>query len=338
MRRNLFTLAIVMIPAALLMVCGDAKAAKSVEMVVSAPFAKTALPMAGVLQDLADTFAEASGGVIKPKVHWGGSLYKKEAESVQAVSAGSIECAAAGPPYILEKFEPLYGLFNLPLLFDDIDHYLRFVSSAEWNKTAVANLEKKNIKVLPPVVFMQFAWAGKKPINGVNDLKGVTMRVLPSPVFVKFVELSGGKVVTVDTSELAVALQTGMFESILMSTHVGWMKTFKYLEYMPHCCVKPKVTTQSADLTLNLNWWNKLPDDIKKKCEASLAGWVDRSRQTVKKFLDVDSVNYIKEHGKPFNLSKEATDQWRATLAPLYDEVFKKLKHPEMLDLVNRLR
>ncbi|MBW1799141.1 MAG: TRAP transporter substrate-binding protein [Deltaproteobacteria bacterium] len=321
-----------------LMVGGQAVAAKTIRMVAAAPFAKTAQPMAEVLQDLADTFAKASGGVIKPQVHWGGSLYKKEAESVKAVSSGSLDCASAGPPYILEKFESLYGILNLPLLFNDIDHYLRFVSSKAWRQTAIANLEKKNIKVLPPTIFMQLAWAGKNPIKGVNDLKGVTMRVLPSPVFVKFVKLSGGKVVTVDTSELAVALQTGMFDSILMSTHVGWMKTFKYLDYMPYCCIDPRITTQSADLTISQSWWKKLPADVRKKCEAALDGWAERSQKTVKKFLAEDSMNYIKAHGKPFALDKKAADEWRTILAPLYEETFKKLGQAELLDVVNKLR
>lgn len=134
-----------------------------------------------------------------------------ERELVELVQIGAISGTKVSS-LSLESFAEDMGAFSLPYIFDDSEHQRRVVES-ETGKAILASLSAVLLKGIG------YFDAGARsfymtdgPVNTPDDIRGKTVRVLPSEALVKTIEIFGGAATPIAFGELYAALQQGVVQ------------------------------------------------------------------------------------------------------------------------------
>jgi len=134
-----------------------------------------------------------------------------EKEALEQVQIGALEMTrvsvgVVGP--IVKEFDA----FNLPYFFRDVNHMHKVVDG-EIGTQLLNRLEAGGLIGLGYMDAGSRSFYNKvRPINKVDDLKGLKIRVMQNPVFVDLVNSLGGNGIQVSFSELYTALQTGVVD------------------------------------------------------------------------------------------------------------------------------
>ena len=106
-----------------------------------------------------------------------------------------------------------FHAFDMPFLFADIPDALAFVNNDPVMETVFASLEPHNIMVaayFPAGVRSMYTSQG--PIRHVDDMAGLRIRVMESPVYVRMMELFGAHGTPMAMGELFTAMQSGVVD------------------------------------------------------------------------------------------------------------------------------
>ena len=167
-----------------------------------------------------------SGGELDITLHSNASLYKAP-EIKRAVQGNQAQIGEI----LLTNYaneDPVYALDGLPFLATGYD--------ASW-KLYQAQKELLNKKLEPQGMMLLYtvAWPpqgifANKEINKVEDLQGLKWRAY-SPVTARIAELVGAQPVTIQQSELAQAMATGVVNAFMTSGSTGYdTKAYEYMK------------------------------------------------------------------------------------------------------------
>lgn len=150
----------------------------------------------------------ATNGSIKVELYPAGQLGPAN-QIMEGLRLGTVELGVVhdgGIPGVYKTF----NIFGLPYLFNDHAHAYAVLDGAFGRELAEDMRKKTGIRL------MGYADNGirhftnsKRAIRTPDDMKGLKMRVQPSPVFVKLVESLGGSPTAIDWGELPAALAQG---------------------------------------------------------------------------------------------------------------------------------
>jgi TRAP-type transport system periplasmic protein len=151
---------------------------------------------------------KATNGSIKVELYPAGQLGSAQ-QMMEGLRLGSVELAVVhdgGIPGVYKTF----NIFGMPYLFSDHAHAYAVLDGAFGKELAEDMRKKTGIRL------MAYADNGirhftnsKRAIKSPDDMKGLKMRVQPSPVFVKLVESLGASPTAIDWGELPAALAQG---------------------------------------------------------------------------------------------------------------------------------
>lgn len=113
----------------------------------------------------------------------------------------------------IANFIPEFLSLDFPFIFEDWDHVIRFLESDVSIKLMNEGLDN-NLIGLGMLARGYRNTTSKRPIRTADDFKGLKMRVLESPIFVKTFEALGANVSAMSWGEVFTALQQGTIESI----------------------------------------------------------------------------------------------------------------------------
>lgn len=119
--------------------------------------------------------------------------------------------------------------------------------------------EFKDVKVLTMFVSAPSSIMSKKPIRTLAELKGVDLRA--SGGAGEVLKAWGANLNGMPQSETPEALQKGVVQGLFSSLEV--LKDFKFAELCRYVTITDQVIYPFA-VVMNLDKWNKLPDDVKK--------------------------------------------------------------------------
>jgi C4-dicarboxylate-binding protein DctP len=147
---------------------------------------------------------KATGGSIKVEIYPAGQ-FGKDQPTMEGVKLGTLEMAVAHDGAIATVHKPI-GILGIPFLYDNHEHAWRVYDSAWLKEFSDDMIKKQGIRVLG------FADNGVRhftnslrPISSPADMKGMKIRIQPSPVFKALVESLGAS--AIPWAELPTALQ-----------------------------------------------------------------------------------------------------------------------------------
>lgn len=214
-----------------------------------------------------------------------------ERELVELVQLGAISMTKVSS-LSLESFSPNLGVYSLPYVFDDSEHQRRVLESEIGQEL----LDGLSDVLLKGVGYFDAGarsfYMADRPINTPDDIRGMTVRVLPSEALVKTVETFGGAATPIAFGELYAALQQGVVDgaennppSVLSARHHEVAKYYSLDEHVsaPDVIVMSQSVwdglsaeqqgwvkqAMTAAETYQRELWRKASDDALAEIEAS---------------------------------------------------------------------
>ena len=131
-------------------------------------------------------------------------------QNVENVRNGSVAMTSVSVAN-LSQVNPKMDMFSLPYIFKSGDHYWHVLSSPKAMEF-MSVLEPKGIKVVSWIDSGARSLFTQKPVRTPEDMKGMKIRVMASPVMINTMKALGANGVPVAWGELYSALQTGVVD------------------------------------------------------------------------------------------------------------------------------
>ena len=172
-------------------------------------------------------------------------------ESMELMQNGALDMVKTNAAE-MEAFSPDYSAFNLPYLFRDKVHYNSITEGAIGEEILASSRDSGFIGLTYYEAGARSFYTSK-PIHTPEDLKGLKIRVQPSPSAISMVEGLGGSPTPLAYGELYTALQQGVVDaaennipSFSLSRHSEVSKFFSLDEHtmVPDVLV---ISTKSFD-------------------------------------------------------------------------------------------
>jgi C4-dicarboxylate-binding protein DctP len=154
-----------------------------------------------------DYVEKNTNGAIKVEIYPAGQ-FGKDAETMEAVKMGTLEMAVAHDGAVASVFKEI-AILGIPYLYDSHAHAWRVYDSAFGQRYADLMLKKTGIRMLALADNgVRHFTNSARPIVTPADMKGMKIRIMPSPVFKILVESLGASPSAVPWGELPTALQS----------------------------------------------------------------------------------------------------------------------------------
>jgi tripartite ATP-independent transporter DctP family solute receptor len=216
-------------------------------------------PVHLAMQHMADKLNETSGGAMEIQIYPSQQL-GTERECVELLQIGSLGMTKISAS-VMENFSPLYTVFSLPYVFENLEHHFSVLDS-EIGKRILLSSEKYLVRGLCYYdAGSRSFYTVSKQVNSPDDLDGLKIRTQESQTSVKMVNTLGGSATPISWGELYTALQQGVVDgaennppSFFLSKHY---EVCKYYSIDEHTAV-PDV------LLISTKIWESLSDQEQK--------------------------------------------------------------------------
>ncbi|WP_379551942.1 TRAP transporter substrate-binding protein [Qipengyuania sp. DGS5-3] len=224
-----------------------------------------------------------------------------ERELVELVQLGAISMTKVSS-LSLENFAPDMGVYSLPYLFDDSEHQRRVVQSDIGQEIldGLSDILLKGIGHYDAGARSFYMTGG--PVNTPADIRGKTLRVLPSEALVKTVETFGGAATPIAFGELYAALQQGVVDgaennppSVLSARHHEVSKFYSLDEHVS----APDVVVMSQSV------WDNMTSEQQGWAKQAMAASESYQRELWRKASD-DALAEIEASGVTINRPDKA--------------------------------
>ncbi len=276
---------------------------------------------------MAELVAEKSDGNMRIDVYPGEQL-GTERENLEMLQIGSLAITKVSAA-IMESFAPSYRVLNLPYIFKDKEHTERVLDS----DIGMEILRDGEEFWLRGLAFYDSGsrsfYTKDRPINHPDDLRGLKIRVMPSPSAVNMIRAMGGSPTPISWGELYTALQGGVVDgaennppSFYLSHH---FEVCRYYSLNEHSTI-PDV------LLISTKIWATLTEEEQRWVqEAATESAVYQSK------LWAESEKYSLEQAEAAGVEIIYPDKepFIERVQPLYDE-YKR--DEQLFDLIKRIQ
>lgn len=192
-----------------------------------------------------------------------------EQETLEAVQMGEIEMTVMGT-YPIVTLAPKYGFFDAPFVFRDKDHYFHAWEGAlgdgvreifAGNSIHTVGLMGRGYRHI----------TSNDPINSVDDLKGMKMRMGQSTPFINAFTEIGAVVVPISLTELFTSLQMGVVSA--SEGPFDQIYSYKLYEVQDQLALSGHLYATSLWLT-NSSFYESLSGEQKEIFDACAEKWL----------------------------------------------------------------
>ncbi|MFP5315088.1 MAG: TRAP transporter substrate-binding protein [Actinomycetes bacterium] len=163
------------------------------------------------LDNLGKNVEESTEGRVSVDVYANETLGAQQ-EAIQLVSDGTVDMAVVSGTQ-LENLNPDFQVFNLPGVFDSVEHQMGVIGDDAIVGELYASLEDQNLTVLGGFTQgTRSIYNTQGPVNTPEDLAGMKIRVQESDVQMKMIELMNGAPTPMAFGEVYTALQSGVID------------------------------------------------------------------------------------------------------------------------------
>ncbi|MBW4840230.1 MAG: TRAP transporter substrate-binding protein [Paenibacillaceae bacterium] len=260
----------------------------------------------------AELVHEKTNGRIKIEVFPSAQLGEEKAV-IEQVQLGAIEFTrvSTGP---LAEFNKAFGVFSLPYIFESEEHEWNFLNGPE-AKQMLEGLSDSKFVGLAYYDSGARSFYTRKPVNNIEDLKGMKIRVIQNKVNIDLMEALGASATPMPYGDVFNSLQTGVIDgaennwpSYYTSKHFEQAKYYilDAHQRVPEVLMASKVT------------WDKLSDEDKQAIQEAATESIAYQREEWKKF-EKESEDKVRAAGVTVT---EVTDlkPWQEAVKPMIEQ------------------
>lgn len=194
-------------------------------------------PMQVGAEKFKEVMEKETNGAVEVQIFPDASL-GTEVKTIQMIKLGTLGATVVATASIAEfAFEA--GIFDLPFVFRDMEHMFEVVDGPFGQRFARLIEEKTDSVFLGYASFgSRNAYNKKRPILKPDDLKGLKIRVMGTPILIDTFNAFGAQATTLAWGELYSALQQGVVDGGECDPVDMWDMKFhevtKYVSYTEH--------------------------------------------------------------------------------------------------------
>lgn len=166
-------------------------------------------PVTQSMEMFSELVSEKSNGEMKIDVYHSAQL-GQETENIEQVQMSLIDFSRVNSVTLAQTVREM-EVFTLPYIFDDIEHKFK-VLDGEVGDEVLASLENYGMVGLGYLEAGTRNFYTTKPVETIEDLKGLKIRVQPSEVPIKMTQAIGAVPTPMNYGEVYSALQTGVID------------------------------------------------------------------------------------------------------------------------------
>jgi len=182
------------------------------------------------LREFERVAGECSGGSLTFDLHLNSEL-GLEKDYFENMSQGiAVDYAIVSPSH-MATFSQKAPLMDMPFLFRDLDHWKMVMDRDALAPLAADVLDKANVRLIG------YAGGGtrqlivNRPITNMEELKGLSMRVMGAPIQSRIFEAIGAAPSVIAYDEVYTAIQTGVIDAA--ENEAAGIETMKFYEVGP---------------------------------------------------------------------------------------------------------
>ncbi len=208
---------------------------------------------------MAELAEKESGGRLKINLYPSSQLGGQR-EVVQNVQAGVVD-GVIDATATLTNFVPQLGVVDLPYLAKDAATAFRLFDSPVFEQELGRSAAAAGFHIVQVwEVTFRNVYTRSRPINGVADLKGQKIRVIPSPSYIALFRALGAAPTPMAFGEVYTALQQGVIDGA--ENDAVTYQTTKHMEVARNLALTSHMMLANT-LYISERVWQRLPDDLK---------------------------------------------------------------------------
>jgi TRAP-type transport system periplasmic protein len=286
------------------------------------------------VEKFAEIVAQKSGGKITVRPFPGGTL-GPDLQVVSAMQGGTIDLNVMNASLLAGNVKEMAAL-DLPFLFNSAEEADAVIDGPVGRKL----IDKLPAKGLIGLAYWDLGFrqmhTRSKPIATADDLRGLKMRVIPTPIYVEFMNTTGANAVPMPFTETYTALEQGAIDG--MTNPLLNIPDGKYNEVSKHLTLTNHMYSPQIVIA-SKRTWDKLSADERKILEEAAVETAAYQRKVARdeaaKVLDQlrkagmvihelppEEVAKLRDKAKPViqKYSKELGEEF---VAELYGEIEK---------------
>ncbi|OYD55171.1 ABC transporter substrate-binding protein [Thauera propionica] len=225
-------------------------------------------------QKFAELIAEKSGGKIKVRVFAGGVLGGDQ-QTVSALQGGTIEMTALNSGILASHVKEM-AIYDFPFLFGNAQE-VDAVVDGPFGQSLHKKLEEKGIVGLGywDLGFRNIT-NGVRPINKVEDIAGLKLRVIPNPINLDWVKALGANPVPLAWPEVYTALEQKAIDG--QENPVTVIHANRFNEVQKHLALTNHVYNPQS-MIISKKVWDTFSADEKKAFQDAAAEAIAHQRK-----------------------------------------------------------
>lgn len=274
----------------------------------------------------AEEVAKRTNGRAEVKI-FGSAVLGNSMQMAEMAQAGALDMTVAGG--FLANFWPKFGIIDLPYIFTKDEDFQKVLWGSIGQQLADGLLKNANLRLLVwwPSGF-RHVLTHSTPVNSLEDLKGLKLRVHENPLVVRTFRLLGANAVPMAYGEVYTSLKTGVIDAmenpLTSIANMRFGEVAKYLAYTRHFfLVEPLIMSEQV--------YQKLPRDIQKAIVDSAEATKSTAFPLLEKHTQ-EALVKIRQLG--VKETHPELGPFKKAVAPIYEEYGKKL---DAQDIIQRI-
>lgn len=260
-------------------------------------------------QKFAELVFEKTNGTVKIETYPGGAL-GGDRDAMEGLQMGTVEFAIQGP---IDSFLPVSSVVNMAYMFDSPEHVYEFLDGPV-GEEVFSGLKDMGIVHLGQ---MENGWrliTSNKPINSVDDLKGLKIRVPESPIFRDaFIEW-GASPQPIAFTELYGALQQKVVDA--QENPVFHISTQRFNEVQTHVALTRHIF-MNAPLLASQKFWDTLTAEEQGAIMEAAKEAVDFERKLAQ---EKEAELLADLEAKGMTITEPDVEEFRALVKPVHEK------------------
>lgn len=280
----------------------------------------TTHPKVVAANNLAERVNKEMNGKLCIEVYPNSTLFG-DGKELEALLLGDVQLLAPS----LSKFgsySEKYGVFDLPFIFNDMDHAIRFTNTAAGKKLLNAMEDSVGFVGLGYWMSGMKYFSANKKLQVPSDAKGLKFRVQTSDVAKQMISAMGASPQAMSFSEVYGGLQTGVVD--------GQENTWSNIYTKKFFEVQDSVTETNHQLLAYLfmtssDFLNSLDKETRQQFLAIANDVTQEANLAVKEKEAANRANILKAGGKINQLTPAQRQEWVDTMKPVWKKFEKAI-------------
>jgi tripartite ATP-independent transporter DctP family solute receptor len=286
-------------------------------------------------QKFADLLAESSGGKIKVRLFPGGTL-GGDVQTVSALQGGTLDITVLNSG-ILAAQAPDFAMLDFPFLFNDVKE-AHAVMDGPVGQKLTAQLDSKGLVGLGywDLGFRNVT-NSKRAINRLEDMQGLKIRVIQSPIYLETFSALGANPVPMAFPEVYTGLEQHTIDG--QENPFTVIEGSKFFEVQKYLSVTGHIFNPQS-LIISQKTWNRLNDDEKALVRDAAVKAQVFQREVTAASMDKARAT-LQAHIAVNDISPAEKDRFRERVQPVIDKFSKQLDAglvKEMYDEIAKVR